>query len=630
MTNPFGGFNVTTPLSSHPHNPIIDLSSNCIRDYFGSTCQSVFDCLQLRGKSSLPQLIVAIRSQCKRDINPERLRLVDNLAPLSKGRNPVKINMARGSEEHGFIVDASSIRAALIVLLQHSMIKASPIPKANSEEGVTSEVFSEGKNSKYCYYVDIDRSLLLPRYSRYIEFAKKTYHEEGAAIVEELLVHGRMLTEEIIVESTESLLRYLSVDGEAEISSEQKVILAQKVMDSLMKLIEQGHVEMVKPIDQKYGGNQQDETKIEDLSMNNSAYDNTSSYRKKRPLNEISSDAQHSHDSNISFTKNRLGIDIPSMINMSKYKQALPHGAVWRVNVHMFHASLRAFYVGRLVAERYGHEKSFGAIVSASLKYIAYKVHSPGSNFESDSIHQLSRSVFTPDDIMPFLPSPILADMTNKPGGAQANLSAALVTLSKFTYPQVICEIEETRGHPQGGKFEITIRQVMSYLKGVIFHSVIKEHFGDVAARICSIVQAKGHLESDTIAESAMVPAKDARELLHRLYKANYISLFYLQQSKQHNPANAMYLWYVDNDKMNKTILLNTCKALYNMRLRRQHEVEVGKDWIERAKEAGATDENDSELDKLNYNKFCQGLERLDNACLQLDEILMLLKDFDK
>jgi DNA-directed RNA polymerase III subunit RPC3 len=64
------------------------------------------------------------------------------------------------------------------------------------------------------------------------------------------------------------------------------------------------------------------------------------------------------------------------------------------------------------------------------------------------------------------------------------------------------------------------------------------------------------------------------------------------------------------------------------MRLRRQHEVEVGKDWIERAKEAGATDENENETDKVNYTRFCQGLERLDNAALQLDETLMVLIDY--
>jgi len=57
-------------------------------------------------------------------------------------------------------------------------------------------------------------------------------------------------------------------------------------------------------------------------------------------------------------------------------------------------------------------------------------------------------------------------------------------------------------------------------------------------------------------------------------------------------------------------------------------EVEVGKDWMDRAKEAGATEENVHEEDKKKYHAFCMGLERLDCACLQLDETLMILKDF--
>jgi DNA-directed RNA polymerase III subunit RPC3 len=69
------------------------------------------------------------------------------------------------------------------------------------------------------------------------------------------------------------------------------------------------------------------------------------------------------------------------------------------------------------------------------------------------------------------------------------------------------------------------------------------------------------------------------------------------------------------------------CTALCNLRQRRQHEVQIGKDWIERAKLADG-DENDVEMDKINYKKFCQGLERIDNACIQLDETIMVIKDF--
>ena len=89
-----------------------------------------------------------------------------------------------------------------------------------------------------------------------------------------------------------------------------------------------------------------------------------------------------------------------------------------------------------------------------------------------------------------------------------------------------------------------------------------------------------------------------------------------------------IYLWGYSRPRGTRATAENVCTALYNMRLRRQHEVEVGKDWIERAKEAGAIDENENEVDKLMFSRFCQGLERLDNAAIQLDETLMVLKDY--
>lgn len=42
---------------------------------------------------------------------------------------------------------------------------------------------------------------------------------------------------------------------------------------------------------------------------------------------------------------------------------------------------------------------------------------------------------------------------------------------------------------------------------------VLVDSEGEVAARICSMLRMHGHLESDAIADSAMVPAKDTREV---------------------------------------------------------------------------------------------------------------------
>jgi DNA-directed RNA polymerase III subunit RPC3 len=80
--------------------------------------------------------------------------------------------------------------------------------------------------------------------------------------------------------------------------------------------------------------------------------------------------------------------------------------------------------------------------------------------------------------------------------------------------------------------------------------------------------------------------------------------------------------------RLKNQVLDNVAKAYVNVRLRRHHELDVGKQWIQRARQADDTDENDHEKDRLNYTKFCLGLERLDVAALQLDDTLLALNDF--
>merc|ERR1712151_781682 len=189
-------------------------------------------------------------------------------------------------------------------------------------------------------------------------------------------------------------------------------------------------------------------------------------------------------------------------------------------------------------------------------------------------------------------------------------------------------EIEETIGHPKGGVFEVATRSIVHHLQARTMYAIIRDRHGPICARICNILQTKGYLESEAIAQYAMVPVKEVRTLLHTLHKSRYVHLLNMQMTKSHNPNTAIYLWTVYMPELKKDIIDDTCTALRLLRLRRQHETEVGKDWIERAKEAGALDENDHEVDKLNYARFCQGLERLDSAVLDLDETLMVLKDF--
>ena len=319
---------------------------------------------------------------------------------------------------------------------------------------------------------------------------------------------------------------------------------------------------------------------------------------------------------------------VVSLLRSGPYKN-LPPTAIWRVNMDMIHEQLRAVSLGWLVAERYNHKiQSSGSIITAALKLAASHKHGNTSLKHNGSSDYENVHNFTVEKILRYLPKTVVQSFEKREGGVVPNIYKALVELSRVSNPAVVEQVEVAPGQPAQCKFTVQTNRLVQFLRDRIVHQIVLDTHGEVAARICPILRLNGYMESDQVAESAMVPAKDTRELLHRLYRDHYIELFNINQGKQHNPSSMIYLWGYSRPRGTRTAAENVCKALVNMRLRRQHEVEVGKDWIERAKEAGATDENENEVDKLMFSRFCQGLERLDNAAIQLDETLMVLKDY--
>jgi len=316
----------------------------------------------------------------------------------------------------------------------------------------------------------------------------------------------------------------------------------------------------------------------------------------------------------------------------------------WQVNVTMFHEYFRALALGRLVAERYGQRvQSCGSLVTAALKYRAQKRHQASRMQQGDGVDVSSIGSFEPQDVQKHLPKPILQLMEKKPGGLQRNLEKAFEDLySVARYPEAVrrCGGSGGRNVDGGGKrtYEIAIRPLVGYLQQRIVHQIVQDRHGDVAARVVHILIDHGYLESEAVAEHAMMPVKDAREVLHTLMRNRYVELIQMSRqasssSSHYNPSSAIYLWGIDGDRLRRKITENVALALWNVRLRRQHEVEVGKDWIERARQRqqlpDINDENDHERDKLNYEKFCLGLERLDVAVQNLDETLLVMNDFE-
>eukprot|EP00804_Cyclotella_cryptica_P030405 CCRYP_008492-RA/>CCRYP_008492-RA protein AED:0.38 eAED:0.38 QI:0/0/0/1/0/0/2/0/121 len=100
------------------------------------------------------------------------------------------MNKARGTEMAGFITDPTHIRAALLVLLQHSLIAAS------------------GVNQK----------IRLGAMRQPLR-ARQAVDENGAMIVETLLIHGRMRAEDVLACVWDVMKRRLDVEEEDAVSN---------------------------------------------------------------------------------------------------------------------------------------------------------------------------------------------------------------------------------------------------------------------------------------------------------------------------------------------------------------------------------------------------------------------------
>jgi len=797
MANAFGGFLHTSPLSnlttstSRPPNPHAALASNCVRDYFGPVVQTVADALQSRGPSTVSELVGTIRSRCSRDWNRERGRLVDGILPNSTTkvddeddedktaahRRKIKagMNKARGPESAGYITNPKHVQSALMVLLQHSLLKVTRLGGGGGGNNSDPTV----PTTHYIYTFLPERARLLIRYPCYVQHVRDIYDIAGdnddetksngnnihatAEIVQCLLLEGRMMTENVIhsVWKVIDNRRKNSIHGKNNIEYNDNIEGdgLRYVVTAFIKLVESGYIEVVKPIatntqvdnlqsrQEKDGmnkisktekiGNDDDEggeyefglgedgsiivaPSTTENTKNSKKKENTTTTTKKK-RSKSNDDIEEEEDgidttiltkkqkmlSKYGSTRTEIGLpvddvmqnDIPApttasstMLTMmsdnsstilpnnnchdiddqhytriqsllSTQRKLIKHGSIYRVNISMFHASLRAMALSRLVSEMYPPSNSniknettttstattsnslmnhVGAIVKAALTYMAHQEHAPRRIGENDNIvgqqdeTEIERhdrmsewGMFYPANIVPYLSNDVVKALQSyQVGGMNHNVSLLLVQMSKLQSPRIAIEVEETHGHPKGGKFELCTRQLLQRMRSRVEHKILSSHHGIVAARIVSILQTRGHCESDIVADEAMIPARDAREILHKLHRDRYVDLFDMHMTKTHNTGTAIFLWDVISKRLSTTVIDNVCTALLNLLLRRQHEVEVGKEWMDRAKEAGATEENFHEEDMKKYQTFCMGLERLDRACLMLDETLMLLNDF--
>ncbi len=349
-------------------------------------------------------------------------------------------------------IETPPIRAALLVLIQHSIVTVEV-----SHGNKTNSKLKAPLSQTFRYRFHLERARLLPRYPRFVEYTRKALDETAAALIEEILILGRVRTVDAVVRTVE----YLQQLKDAPKS--EKYTLRQTLLECFKRLVESGFIERVYPLPLEL---KDDENEAE--------FDDPP--KKKVKIEESAIRASGS-----ARTINEDPAVVALLQENGSYRQVLPQDAVWRVNVNMFHDSLRAFCLGRLVAERFGHVvQSAGSMVSAALKYAAYQQHVVETKImDGDGAAELfGNYYFSPEDIQKYLPKPVQQTLEKKPGGIVLNLSRSLVALSNLEKPLVVQRQEGTHSGQQGsGKFKIATRALVNFLQERILHQVRRSFF---------------------------------------------------------------------------------------------------------------------------------------------------------
>uniref|UniRef100_A0A452FNR6 DNA-directed RNA polymerase III subunit RPC3 n=1 Tax=Capra hircus TaxID=9925 RepID=A0A452FNR6_CAPHI len=169
--------------------------------------------------------------------------------------------------------------------------------------------------------------------------------------------------------------------------------------------------------------------------------------------------------------------------------------------------------------------------------------------------------------------------------------------------------------------------------------------FGSRCARIFRLVLQKKHLEQKQVEDFAMIPAKEAKDMLYKMLSENFISLQEIPKTPDHAPSRTFYLYTVNILSAARMLLHRCYKSVANLIERRQFETKENKRLLEKSQRVeaiiasmqatGAEEAQLQEIEEMITAPERQQLEtlkrnvnKLDACEIQVDETIFLLESY--
>ncbi|KAF6075503.1 RNA polymerase III subunit C [Phyllostomus discolor] len=200
-------------------------------------------------------------------------------------------------------------------------------------------------------------------------------------------------------------------------------------------------------------------------------------------------------------------------------------------------------------------------------------------------------------------------------------------------------------GDSGGGMYIINLHKALGSLATASLESVVQERFGSRCARIFRLVLQKKHLEQKQVEDFAMIPAKEAKDMLYKMLSENFISLQEIPKTPDHAPSRTFYLYTVNILSAARMLLHRCYKSIANLIERRQFETKENKRLLEKSQRVeaiiasmqatGAEAAQLQEIEEMITAPERQQLEtlkhnvnKLDASEIQVDETIFLLESY--
>ncbi|GMH91180.1 hypothetical protein TL16_g11981 [Triparma laevis f. inornata] len=216
----------TSPLSSHLHSSHLTLSSTLILDHFGPTVQTVFDCLALKGDLGFEDLRAVLRKVCGKVENGDRRRVVEEVM-RKMPEFFLQSQAAADSEIHGYVVSKTSIKAALLVLINHGIVETTQLtpPTPNCPTAC------------FTYGISLTRASRLSRYDRYVTHVRNSIGNTESLVLRQVLCRGMMRTEDCVSEVAEVLLEEKEKEEKESLGGEERRKEVKKFRKEVVRVI---------------------------------------------------------------------------------------------------------------------------------------------------------------------------------------------------------------------------------------------------------------------------------------------------------------------------------------------------------------------------------------------------------